>query len=94
MAVTAEQIREALSRLALPDGGTLVSRDMLRAVQIEGGQVRFVIEAPNPEIAKMMEHPRNSFSDPEVLLEKLKELNSCTRHMRTAIFAIPSGLTK
>jgi ATP-binding protein involved in chromosome partitioning len=60
MAVTAEQIREALSRLALPDGGTLVSRDMLRAVQIEGGQVRFVIEAPNPEIAKMMEPLRKA----------------------------------
>ena len=60
MAVTAEQIREALSRVALPDGGTLVSRDMLRAVQIEGGQVRFVIEAPNPEIAKMMEPLRKA----------------------------------
>ena len=60
MAVTAEQIREALSRLALPDGGTLVSRDMLRAVQIEGGRVRFVIEAPSPEIAKMMEPLRKA----------------------------------
>ena len=60
MAVTAEQIREALSRVALPDGGTLVSRDMLRAVQIEGGQVRFVIEAPSPEIAKMMEPLRKA----------------------------------
>ena len=47
--------------------------------------------------SKMMEHSRNSFCGPKGLLEKLKELkelNSCTRHMRTAIFAIPSGLTK
>ena len=60
MAVTAEQIREALERLALPDGGTLVSRDMLRALQVEGGQVRFVIEAPTPEIAKLMEPLRKA----------------------------------
>ena len=32
MPVTHDQIRAALERLALPDGGTLVSRDMLRAL--------------------------------------------------------------
>ena len=47
MSVTKEEIRTALDRLALPGGGTLVSRDMLRALSIEGGTVRFVIEAPS-----------------------------------------------
>lgn len=55
MAVTQQDIETALSQIELPDGGTLVSKDMLRAVQIDGGTVRFVIEAPTPEQAKMME---------------------------------------
>ncbi|KIC20849.1 MULTISPECIES: Mrp/NBP35 family ATP-binding protein [unclassified Leisingera] len=60
MSVTQEQIRAVLERLALPDGGTLVSRDMLRALRIEGGKVSFVIEAPSPEIAKLMEPLRKA----------------------------------
>ncbi|MDC0657313.1 Mrp/NBP35 family ATP-binding protein [Leisingera sp. SS27] len=60
MSVTQEQIRAVLERLALPDGGTLVSRDMLRALRIEGGRVSFVIEAPSPEIAKLMEPLRKA----------------------------------
>ncbi|KIC30346.1 Mrp/NBP35 family ATP-binding protein [Leisingera sp. ANG-M6] len=60
MSVTQEQIRAVLERLALPDGGTLVSRDMLRALRIEGSKVSFVIEAPSPEIAKLMEPLRKA----------------------------------
>ena len=52
------------------------------------------VEAWSASQSKIVEHPRNSSGDPKVLLEKLKELNSCTRHMRTAIFTIPSSLTK
>lgn len=55
MAVSEHHIKDALSKIELPDGGDLVSRDMVRAVSIEGALVRFVIEAPSPEIAKMME---------------------------------------
>jgi len=60
MAVTQAEIHAALEKLSLPDGGTLVSRDMLRALQIDGGTVRFVIEAPSPEIAKLMEPLRRA----------------------------------
>ncbi|MCA2008760.1 Mrp/NBP35 family ATP-binding protein [Tritonibacter mobilis] len=60
MSVTKEEIRTALDRLALPGGGTLVSRDMLRALSIEGGTVRFVIEAPSPEMAAQMETLRRA----------------------------------
>ncbi len=60
MAVTQDQVREILERLALPDGGTLVSRDMLRALRIDGSKVSFVIEAPSPEIAKLMEPLRKA----------------------------------
>ncbi len=55
MALTEDTIRAELARLALPDGGNLVSRDMIRALSIERGNVRFVIEAPSPEIARQME---------------------------------------
>ncbi|MGB0960968.1 MAG: P-loop NTPase [Halocynthiibacter sp.] len=49
------KIRKALSRIKLPDGGDLMSRDMVRALQEEDGQVRFVIEAPSPEMAQRMD---------------------------------------
>ncbi len=55
MALTKQDIEATLERLALPDGGTLISRDMIRALTIEGGSVRFVIEAPSPAIAQQME---------------------------------------
>ena len=55
MPVTRETIESALEQIELPDGGTLVSRDMLRALSIEGDAVRFVIEAPDPDSARAME---------------------------------------
>lgn len=55
MAVTRAEVEQALQRLELPDGGNLVSRDMVRALSVEGGSVRFVIEAPSPELARQME---------------------------------------
>ena len=44
MAVTKEDVLAAIRSLGLPDGGDLVSRDMIRALQVDGGAVRFVIE--------------------------------------------------
>jgi ATP-binding protein involved in chromosome partitioning len=60
MSVTSEQIRAALEQVAIPDGKTLISADLVRAIQIDGGTVRFVIEAPNPEIARLMEPVRRA----------------------------------
>jgi len=40
MSVTRETVLAALARISLPDGGDLVSRDMIRALTIEAGQVR------------------------------------------------------
>lgn len=60
MAITKEHVLEALARLALPDGGTLVSRDMIRALSVDGGTVRFVIEAPSSQIAQQMEPLRKA----------------------------------
>ncbi len=55
MAITQAQVEAELTRLELPDGGNLISRDMVRALTIEGDIVRFVIEAPSPEVARQME---------------------------------------
>ncbi|WP_137702196.1 Mrp/NBP35 family ATP-binding protein [Marimonas lutisalis] len=55
MSVTREMILSELDRIQVPDGGSLVSREMIKAVSIDGGQVRFVIEAPTPEDAQKME---------------------------------------
>ena len=54
MAAGEAEIRKALERITLPDGGNLIERDMIRALAVDGGQVRFVIEAPTPEMARQM----------------------------------------
>jgi ATP-binding protein involved in chromosome partitioning len=49
-----ETLLAALDRLPVPGGGTLVSRDLVRALTIENGQVRFVIEAATPQEAQAL----------------------------------------
>jgi len=58
MAITREQVEKALSNIDVPGGGNLMSRDLVRAMQIETDAVRFVIEAPSPEAARAMETVR------------------------------------
>ncbi|MEM8578486.1 MAG: Mrp/NBP35 family ATP-binding protein [Pseudomonadota bacterium] len=54
MALTADAVKATLARIALPGGGDLVSRDMIRALRIDGDRVSFVIEAPDTETAQRM----------------------------------------
>ncbi|WP_114967222.1 Mrp/NBP35 family ATP-binding protein [Alkalilacustris brevis] len=58
MSLTRETILETLDKVDLPGGGTLVSRDLVRALTIDGGGVRFVIEAPSAEEARALEAAR------------------------------------
>ncbi|MDA5558562.1 Mrp/NBP35 family ATP-binding protein [Shimia sp. MMG029] len=60
MPVTKEDVQGVLSKIALPDGGDLISRDFLRALTIDGDTVRFVLEAPNADIARLMEPLRKA----------------------------------
>ena len=60
MSITRDEVLGSLRRLTLPDGGDLVSRDMIRAVQIDGNVVRFVIEAPDPAQAAAMDGVRRA----------------------------------
>ncbi|MCC6008693.1 MAG: Mrp/NBP35 family ATP-binding protein [Rhodobacteraceae bacterium] len=55
--MTEDDIRQALRQLSLPGGGDLISRDMVRALAVDGGAVRFVIEVA-PEAGPAMEPVR------------------------------------
>ena len=58
MTITRDQVLAALSRIELPEGGSLVSRDLVRALTANGGAVRFVIEATDPDAARALEPAR------------------------------------
>ena len=60
MAVDLETIRQALSGITLPDGGDLISRDLVRALAEDNGAVRFVIEAPSADAARLLEGARGA----------------------------------
>ncbi len=60
MSITVEQIRLELEQIVLPDGGNLVSHDLLRAVRVDNGHVSFVIEVPSAEMAQKMEPMRKA----------------------------------
>lgn len=55
---TRDSVLAALARVALPGGGDLVSRDLVRALVVEGGQVRFVLEAATPEAGAALQSVR------------------------------------
>ncbi|KIN64574.1 Mrp/NBP35 family protein [Sulfitobacter noctilucicola] len=54
MSVTKAEIEAALSRVTLPDGRNVLEHDLVRALTVEGSVVRFVIEAPNADVARQM----------------------------------------
>ncbi|WP_372885190.1 Mrp/NBP35 family ATP-binding protein [Shimia sp.] len=93
MAVTETRIREALARLELPDGGNLVSRDLLRALTIDGASVRFVIEAPSPEVARHMEPLRKAAEQAVAALEGVDRVSvALTAHGPAPAKAAPPSL--
>ncbi|MDT1063476.1 Mrp/NBP35 family ATP-binding protein [Paracoccus sp. CPCC 101403] len=52
MAISREVVLFELQQIAVPGGGNLISADLVRALTVDGGTVRFVIEAGDPEIAR------------------------------------------
>jgi len=61
MAPTREQILETLAKVAVPGGGDLVSRDMIRALMVStDGKASFLIEAPSPDMAGKLEATRQA----------------------------------
>ncbi|WP_375257163.1 P-loop NTPase [Citreimonas sp.] len=76
MSELAEAVRDALARLSLPDGGDLVSRDMIRALRVDDGVARFVIEAPSAAIARQMEPLRRAAEDAARAVPGIKNANA------------------
>ena len=68
MAVQRDDILAALKAVEAPGGGDLVSRDLVRAVHVQGSQVNFVIEAATPEEARLLESAR---ADAETVVARL-----------------------
>ena len=54
MAPTRDMVMAELAKIATPSGGNLVRDDLVRALTIESGVVRFVIEAPSADLARAM----------------------------------------
>ncbi|MBP0484181.1 Mrp/NBP35 family ATP-binding protein [Sagittula salina] len=54
------EVESVLARVKVPGGGTLLSEDLVRALVVEAGDVRFVIEAPSAEVAREMEPVRRA----------------------------------
>ncbi len=55
MAITRDEVLEALRRLTLPDGRDVVSRDLVRALTVSPeGAVSFVLEAADPAEAQAL----------------------------------------
>ena len=51
MAVDRDQVMRVLAGVSHPGGGDLISRDLIRAMTVDEGVVRFVIEAATPDEA-------------------------------------------
>lgn len=58
MSLSNEQIMKALSGVPMPNGGTVVSQDLVRALTLRDGAVQFVLEVDSPETARQMEPVR------------------------------------
>ena len=54
MAISQESVLLELRQIAVPGGGNLVSADMVRALSVENGTVRFVIEAADAATARAL----------------------------------------
>ena len=54
MTITREEVLATLAKIAVPTGGTLISLDLVRALTIESGLIRFVLEAASPDQARSL----------------------------------------
>jgi len=54
MTVDRDAVTRVLAGIAVPGGGDLASRDLIRALSVEGGVIRFVIEAATPDEARAL----------------------------------------
>ncbi len=58
MGISREDVIDRLRAIESPDGTNIVARELLRALNIEGDSVSFVIEAATPDAARALESVR------------------------------------
>lgn len=68
MTITRDRVLDSLRTVSCPGGGDLVSRDLVRAIQIDGSAIRFVIEADTADTARLLESAR---AEAEAILRAL-----------------------
>ncbi len=91
MAVDRDLVMGVLQRVPHPGGGDLVSRDLIRALSVDGGVVRFVLEAATPDEARALGPAQ---AEAEAMLKALPGVTSVqvvmTAHGPAAKAAPPS----
>ena len=70
-----EKILALLEGYNLEDGDNLVSRDLVRALNVDGRKVSFVLEAPSSDIAQNLEARRADIQNKLLQLEGLDEVS-------------------
>lgn len=75
MAIDIEKIKAALSTIDLPDGGNLLSRDMVRALTVENDNVRFVIEADSAAQAQGLDSVRKAAEEKVANIENVQAVS-------------------
>ena len=70
-----EKILAFLESYNLEDGDNLVSRDLVRALNVDGRKVSFVLEAPSSDIAQNLEARRADIQNKLLQLEGLDEVS-------------------
>ena len=63
-----EKILAFLENFELEGGGNIISRDLMRALDVDGSKASFVLEAPSPDVAKSLDSQRLKIQDKFCLL--------------------------
>ena len=70
-----EKILSLLESFELEAGGNLVSRDLVRALHVEGAKVSFVLEASSSDIAQDLEAQRSAIQNKLLQIDGLDEVS-------------------
>lgn len=70
-----EKILAFLENFELEGGGNIISRDLMRALDVDGSKASFVLEAPSPDVAKSLDAQRLKIRDKLLQIDGLDEVS-------------------
>ncbi|MBC55793.1 MAG: sodium:proton antiporter [Confluentimicrobium sp.] len=91
MPISRDVILDTLSGISLPDGGDLVSRDLVRALTVGESSVSFVIEVPDVAAARSMEPLRQAAEDAVKRLAGVEKVSVVMTAHESAAKSAPKG---